>query len=141
MLALQDVQHLDAVQTAALQPDIEHDQMRPPLRDGVQRAIRIRGHARFIAVIGEDAGHQFAYVDFVVDHQDLRRDQRPVRFHASSPVLFWLAAAAETPCARLRPPIRPTNPWQRPPATTPPHGLRESCARWQDQAPYLWRAL
>ena len=44
LLALERVEHLDAVEPAALQPDVEHDELRPALR--APRRARCRSRPR-----------------------------------------------------------------------------------------------
>ena len=85
MLALEHVEDLDAVEPASLQPDVEHDQMRPAVGDRGQGAVGIGCDTGLVAFVGENARHELADIDLVVDDENLRRDQRPVLVHASTP--------------------------------------------------------
>src|SRR5262249_38390972 len=69
---LGDVEHLEAVEPASLQPDVEDDELRPALLDGAQRLVGIARRARAMAVILKEARHHLAYVRLVVDDQDVR---------------------------------------------------------------------
>ena len=68
---LHDVEHLQPVEPAALQPDVEEDQVRPARLDRGQRLVGGAGRARAVALVLEDAGHQLADVGLVVDDQDV----------------------------------------------------------------------
>ena len=81
LLALDHVEHLDAVQLGALQPDVEHHQLRPAGADRGQRGFAIARDAGGIALVVQDARDQVADVFLVVDDQDFRRDQRSVLAH------------------------------------------------------------
>ena len=65
----------NSIQSATLQPHIKNDEMRPSLRDRVKHSVGIRSNARLVSLIGKNARHEFADIDLVVDHQDIRRDQ------------------------------------------------------------------
>ena len=57
-LALDDLQNLEPVELAALQPDIEHDKRRLARADRRQRLGAVAGLARLVAFVAEDAAHQ-----------------------------------------------------------------------------------
>ena len=69
---LDDVEHLEAVEPAALQPDVEDDELRPALLDGLQRLVGIARQPRAVTVVLQDAGDHLADVGLVVDDQDVR---------------------------------------------------------------------
>ena len=71
MRALDDVEHFQPIKPGALQPDIQHDQMRPPLLDGLQCLIAIACKTGAVPLVFQDTCHQFANVGFVVDDQDI----------------------------------------------------------------------
>ena len=82
-LAADDLEDLQPVELAALQPDVEHHQRRLARADGGERLGAVAGLARLIALILEDAAHQHADIGFVVDDEDVmrhgRRSSRPRR--------------------------------------------------------------
>ena len=71
MLLLDDVEHLQPVEPAALQPDVEEDEVGPPRFDRGERLVGGAGGARAVALVLEDAGHELADVGFVVDDQNV----------------------------------------------------------------------
>ena len=66
------VEQLQAVKPAALQPDIEENQIRPPRGDGRKRAVAVRGRARAIALVLQNARDELPDVVFVVDYKNIR---------------------------------------------------------------------
>ena len=68
---LDDVEHLESVEAAALQPDVENDELRPALLDGLQGLVGIARQARAVPVVLQDAGDHLADVRFIVDDQDV----------------------------------------------------------------------
>ncbi len=72
MARLHELQHLQPVQPAALQPDVEEDQVRPSRLHRRERLIRVARGARAEALILEDARDEIADVGLVVDDQDIR---------------------------------------------------------------------
>jgi hypothetical protein len=72
MRLLGDVENLEPVQPAALQPDVENDELRAALLDRLQRLVRIAGDARAVAVVLKEASHHLADVGLVIDDQDVR---------------------------------------------------------------------
>ena len=73
MRLLGDVEHLQAVEAAALQPDVENDELRPALLDGFERLVGIAREPRAVAVVLQKARDHLADVGLVVDDQDVRR--------------------------------------------------------------------
>ena len=69
--ALDDGEHFEAVEPAALQPDVENDELRPSLLDDAQRLVAVARQARAVTFVLEDAGHELANVGLVVDDQDV----------------------------------------------------------------------
>ncbi len=69
---LGDVEHLQPVEAAALQPDVEDDELRAALLDRLQRLVGIAGDARAVAVVLQEARHHLADVRLVIDDQDVR---------------------------------------------------------------------
>ena len=69
--ALDDGEHLEPVEPAALQPDVEDDELRPALLDDAKRLVAVARQARAVAFVLEDAGHELADVGLVVDDQDV----------------------------------------------------------------------
>ena len=64
-------QHLEAVEAAALQPDIENDEMRAALLDRAQRLVAVAGEPRTVTFVLEYAGHEIADVGLVIDDEDV----------------------------------------------------------------------
>jgi hypothetical protein len=71
MALLDQLQHLQPVEPAALQPDVEKDEVGPPSRNRSQRLVGGTRLARPIALILQEAGHQFANIDLVVDDENV----------------------------------------------------------------------
>ena len=65
------LEQLQAVELAALQPDVEKHQMRPPVGDLRQRRIAVARGPRGEAFVFENAGNQIANIGFVVDDQNV----------------------------------------------------------------------
>ncbi len=65
------VEHLQAVEPAALQPDVEKHQVGPARRNGRERVVAVARGARQVALILQDAGHQLADIRFVVNDEDV----------------------------------------------------------------------
>ena len=108
MLLLDAVKQLQPVELAALQPDVEKDEVRPARCDRVQRVIAVARSARGVALVLQDARNQIADVGLVVDDQNFRR-------HASahsltnhwlfgwSAVVLGLAGGGESACRTQAP--------------------------------------
>ena len=73
MRLLGDVEHLEAVEAAALQPDVENDELRPAFLDGLQGLVGIACKPRAMAVVLQKSRDHLADIRFVVDDQDVRR--------------------------------------------------------------------
>ena len=71
ILAPDHVEELQAVELAALQPDVEDHQRRPALAHGVDRLGAVVGAAGGVALILQDARDQRADVAFVVDDENV----------------------------------------------------------------------
>ena len=71
MLGLDVAEHLEPIEPAALQPDIEEHQARPACMDCVERIIAVTRDPRRVALVLEDTRHQLADVSFVVNDQDV----------------------------------------------------------------------
>ena len=74
---LDQVKQFQPVHAAAGHPDVEHQQRGLAGSQAGQRRLGIGGRAHLIALILQDARHQFADVRLVVDHQDISRHCRP----------------------------------------------------------------
>ncbi len=75
VMLLDDLEQLQAVELAALQPDVEEHQMRAPRFDGRQRFVAVLRGTCAVALVFEDAGHQSANVGLVVDDQNVSRHE------------------------------------------------------------------
>ena len=103
-------EHLEAVEAAALQPDVEDDQVRPPLLDRLQGLVGIAREPRAVPLVLENSRHQIANVGLVVDDQDVRRHRYlPTSVHRGfgapkppSGPSRWLAGSALLARARQR---------------------------------------
>ena len=78
MQRLDRLQHLQSVETRALQPNIEKNEMRPPGGDGGQGLVGVLGDAGSIALVAQNAGDQFPDVRFVVDDENVARHHAPL---------------------------------------------------------------
>ena len=83
MLALQHIEHLDAVEAASLQPDVEHDQLRPAHAHGLQRTVAVARDACIEPFVTQNACDQIADILLVVDDENFRRHQQSVLTHAT----------------------------------------------------------
>ena len=70
MLLLDDLEDADAVQLAALQPDIEQHQAGTPLLDAGQGVGAAAGGSRLETLVLQEARREGSDVRFVVDDQD-----------------------------------------------------------------------
>ena len=86
MLLLDIVEQLQPIELAALQPDIEKQEIGATRRDRVQRRVAIARGARLIAFILQDPRNQFADIRLVVDDENVRRHLLARRFEN----LRWL---------------------------------------------------
>ena len=100
VLGLDLVQQRQPVEAAALKPDVQHHEGRPPLLDGGKRRVTVAGRARAITLVIKDAGDHLTDIGLVIDDQD-------VIGHGSSLVLWSLigirtALFRPAPCCLLR---------------------------------------
>lgn len=58
-----------------MKPDVEQDERRPPLVDGVQRGLAVAGGTAFVAFVAEHARDEVANVLFIIDDQNIERHQ------------------------------------------------------------------
>ena len=88
MLALQDVEELQAVETGALHPDVEKDELRPPPLEGREGFVGILRGAGSMPFVFENAGDEVPDIGLVVDDQDVGRHSPPLCYrravHAAS---------------------------------------------------------
>ncbi len=81
VLALDRVEHLDAIETAALQPDVQHDKLRAPLANGSKHAVAIAGDTGVVTFVAQDPGNEIANVFLVVYDKDFSCYVRAVLAH------------------------------------------------------------
>ncbi len=65
------IEKLQAVEAAALQPNVEKHQIWPARDDSAQRLIAVARSTGAVAFILQDACDQFANIGFVVDYEDI----------------------------------------------------------------------
>src|SRR5207302_10536186 len=70
MLLLDGVEQLQAIELAALQPDIQKDQVWTPRRDRSKRIIAVARGPRAVALILQNTRHQVADISLIVDYQN-----------------------------------------------------------------------
>ena len=70
VLLLHAVEQLQTIKLAALQPDVQEDQVRSTGCDRRQGIIAVAGGTRSVALVLEDAGNQIADIGLVIDYQD-----------------------------------------------------------------------
>ena len=71
MVALHLLQQLQAIELAALQPDVEEYQMRPAIGDFRQRRIAVARGPGGKTLVVENAGNQIPNICFVIDNQNV----------------------------------------------------------------------
>ena len=71
VVAVQDVEDLEAVEAAALEPDVEQHQGGRATRDGLEGDVGIGGLTRAVALVLEDRADHVADRGLVVDDQDV----------------------------------------------------------------------
>ena len=76
VLALDDVENLEPVELAALEPDIEDDERRPARLNLLERRVPVARDARVIALVLEDTGNQHPDVGFVVNDENVMNHGR-----------------------------------------------------------------
>jgi hypothetical protein len=87
VIAPDDFEQLQAVELAALQPDIENDETRPPLGDCLQGRLAVGSLSCLIVFVRQNAADEHSNIGFIIDDEDLSR-------HAHAPVV--------TPSCRLQ---------------------------------------
>ena len=85
VVALELLQHLHAVEPAALQPDVEQNETRPAHADGGEGGVAVAGFARLVAFVFQDAGDERADVGLIVDDENVfvHRLRRISHWHAA----------------------------------------------------------
>ena len=73
MRLLGDIQHLETVEAAALQPDVEDDELRPAFLDGLQGLVGIARKPRAMAIVLQKSRDHLTDICLVVHDQDVRR--------------------------------------------------------------------
>ena len=68
---LSAVEQLQAVEPAALQPDVEEHEIGPARDHGGERVVAVARRAGAVAFVLQDARDQFADIGFVVDDEDI----------------------------------------------------------------------
>src|SRR5262245_40207276 len=71
MLLLDDIEQLQPVEAAALQPDVEEHKAWPARLDRRERAVAVAGGARVVALVLQDPCYELADVGFVVNDEDI----------------------------------------------------------------------
>ncbi len=71
MFLLEAVEQLQPVEAAALQPDVEENEIGPARDDGGQRFIAVARGAGAVTFVLQDTRDQFADIRFIVDDQDI----------------------------------------------------------------------
>ena len=93
-----DIEQLQAIELAALQPDVEENEVRLARHDGRQGVIAVARGARVVALVLQDSGHQIADVGLVIDNENICG-------HAYDPFMVFCrsdAAASALPAAANR---------------------------------------
>src|SRR6478736_9172467 len=88
MLFLDDIQDLEAVQPAALDPDIEKHKLRTASLDRRKRLLRRTGSPAAVPLVVEDSGNQFPDVGLVVNNQDIGTHRALLRGSAVVPAIL-----------------------------------------------------
>ncbi len=98
MLLLDGVEELEAVEPAALQPDVEKHEIGAPRPDLRERIVTFARGACDKALVLQDSGDQFADVGLVVDDQNIEcHDLVPCQLNASPPLFFVPARSQPAP--------------------------------------------
>ncbi len=90
MVALYLLQQLQAVELAALQPDVEEHQMRTAICDLRQRRIAVTRSARRKAFVVKNAGNEIPNIRFVVDNQNVTSHESALCFQPVAALIFVL---------------------------------------------------
>ena len=102
MVLLEDVEQLQPVEPAALQPDVEENQVGPAGDHCGERFFAVAGGARAVAFVLQNAGDQLADIDLVINDQDIGCHDQTVAlcgFHRRGGSLDRLGSEAQLhPC-------------------------------------------
>ena len=71
MVLLERVEQLQAVEAAALQPNVEENEIGPARNHRAERLVGIGGRARTVAFVLQNAGDQLADIRFIVHNEDI----------------------------------------------------------------------
>ena len=71
VLLLETIEQLQTIEAAALQPDVEKDEIGPPSDHGGERVVAVTCRACAVAFILKNARDELADVGFVVNDQDI----------------------------------------------------------------------
>src|SRR5581483_2556068 len=71
--ALDGLEDLQPIELAALQPDVEKDEIGPPRDDGGERFVAVARGTGVVALILQDARDQLADVGFIIDDENVGR--------------------------------------------------------------------
>jgi len=71
MVLLERVEQLQAVEAAALQPNVEENEIGPARNHCAERLVGIGGRARTLAFVLQDAGDQLANIRVIVHNEDI----------------------------------------------------------------------
>ncbi len=88
-------EHLEAIEPAALQPDVEDDQMRSALLDGAQGLVAVAGRGVRMTLVLENPGDQLANIGLVVDDQDVCSHLKLLRSIRLRPGGPWACSVGE----------------------------------------------
>ena len=69
--ALDDRKHLETVKAAALEPDVENDELGPSLLNCSQGFVAVAGEPRAVAFVLQNAGDNVPDIGLVVDDQNI----------------------------------------------------------------------
>ena len=73
IVGLDLIEQLQAVDTAALQPNIKEDQLRTPLGDGLESLVAVTGRPGAMPLVLKNARHEVANIGLVVNDQNVGR--------------------------------------------------------------------
>src|SRR5579863_411931 len=86
MVQSQNVEQLQSVEAAALQPDVKENEVGPAGNDCRDRLLTVACSAGAIALVLQNTGDQFADIDLVVDDQDIGCHDQTVALWTSTGV-------------------------------------------------------
>ena len=88
IVLLDFVQHLQTVEAASLQPDVQDHERGPSGPDLAQGAVAVASGTRIIPLVREDTGNKFPDVGLVVDDQHIQCLKIAWLAHSHSPASF-----------------------------------------------------